>query len=63
MTSLWLLISISSLRWDDGKSHMTSLFDAARACLDASSPDDKVALTQHYAAAFARGEFATLEDV
>ena len=42
---------------------MTSLFDAARACLDATSPDQKVALTQHYAAAFARGEFATLEDV
>ncbi len=35
---------------------MTSLFDAARACLDASSPDDKVALTQAHAAAFARGE-------
>ena len=33
-----------------------SLFDAARACLDASSPDDKVALTQTYAAAFARGD-------
>ena len=42
---------------------MTSLFDAARACLDATSPDQKVALTQQYAAAFARGEFATLEDV
>jgi uncharacterized ferritin-like protein (DUF455 family) len=35
---------------------MTSLFDAARACLDAASPDEKVALTQKYAAAFARGE-------
>ena len=34
----------------------SSLFDAARACLDASSPDDKVVLTQAYAAAFARGE-------
>ena len=33
-----------------------SLFDAARACLDAASPDYKVALTQAYAAAFARGE-------
>jgi uncharacterized ferritin-like protein (DUF455 family) len=35
---------------------MTSLFDAARVCLDASSPDDKVALTQAHAAAFVRGE-------
>ncbi len=35
---------------------MTSLFAAARACLEASSPDDKVALTQAPAAAFARGE-------
>ena len=35
---------------------MTSLFDAARACLDASSPDDKVAFTHAHAAAFGRGE-------
>jgi len=35
-----------------------SLFAAARACLDAGSPDDKLALTFAHAAAFARGEFA-----
>ena len=35
---------------------MSSLFDAARACLDASAPDEKIALTQEHAAAFARGE-------
>ncbi|MEO6517571.1 MAG: ferritin-like domain-containing protein [Pseudoxanthomonas sp.] len=35
---------------------MNSLFDAARACLDASAPDEKIALTQAHAAAFARGE-------
>ncbi|MGH8027637.1 MAG: ferritin-like domain-containing protein [Pseudoxanthomonas sp.] len=34
---------------------MSSLFDAARACLDASSPDEKVALTQRYAAEFVGG--------
>ena len=46
-----------SFRWDDESFFMgLSLFDAARACLDAASPDDKVALTQDYAAAFARGE-------
>ena len=39
-----------------------SLFDAARACLDAASPDDKVALTQGYAAAFARGELSPDSD-
>jgi len=33
----------------------TSLFDAARACLDAARVEDKVALTQHYAAEFAAG--------
>jgi uncharacterized ferritin-like protein (DUF455 family) len=31
------------------------LFDAARQCLDAADPAEKVALTQRYAAAFARG--------
>ncbi|RXR05396.1 ferritin-like domain-containing protein [Pseudoxanthomonas composti] len=31
------------------------VFSAARQCLDAADPQDKVALTQHYAAAFARG--------
>jgi len=31
------------------------VFAAARQCLDAADPQDKVALTQHYAAAFARG--------
>ncbi|WP_411834347.1 ferritin-like domain-containing protein [Pseudoxanthomonas mexicana] len=33
-----------------------SLFDAARLCLDAADVDEKVALTQRHAAAFARGE-------
>jgi len=35
---------------------MGSLFDAARACLDATSPDDKIRLTATAAAAFARGD-------
>lgn len=35
---------------------MLSLFEAARACLDAADPSDKVTLTQQYAAAFKRGE-------
>lgn len=35
---------------------MTDLFTAARACLDAASPDDKPALTLAMAAAFACGE-------
>jgi uncharacterized ferritin-like protein (DUF455 family) len=35
---------------------MTSLFDAARACLDAADPVEKVALTQHHAAAFRVGD-------
>jgi hypothetical protein len=34
---------------------MTSLFDAARACLDAASPDAKVAATFAAAEAFSRG--------
>ncbi len=33
-----------------------SVFDAARACLDAADVDKKIALTQAHAAAFARGE-------
>lgn len=37
---------------------MISLFDAARECLDAADPAEKVALTQRHAAAFARGELA-----
>jgi uncharacterized ferritin-like protein (DUF455 family) len=37
---------------------MASLFDAARACLDAASPEDKVAASFAAAAAFARGELA-----
>ena len=41
---------------------MHSLFDAARACLDAADPADKVALTRQYAAAFARGELAMPAD-
>lgn len=39
-----------------------SLFAAARACLDAASPDDKVALTHAAAAAFTRGELAIEAD-
>lgn len=35
---------------------MRSLLDAARACLEAATPDDKPALTLAMAAAFARGE-------
>jgi len=35
---------------------MQTLFDAARACLDAAEVDDKIALTRRHAAAFARGE-------
>ena len=41
---------------------MTSLFDAARECLDAADPAEKVALTQRHAAAFARGELAIPDD-
>ena len=37
---------------------MKSLFAAARACLDAATPDDKPALTLAMADAFARGELA-----
>ncbi|MFD0740518.1 ferritin-like domain-containing protein [Lysobacter koreensis] len=39
-----------------------SLFDAARACLDAATPDDKLALTFAAAQAFARGELAIPAD-
>ena len=35
---------------------MRSLFDVARACLNATSPDDKVELTAAAVAAFAKGE-------
>jgi uncharacterized ferritin-like protein (DUF455 family) len=41
---------------------MTSLFAAARACLDAASPDDKVAATFDAAAAFARGALPVAGD-
>lgn len=41
---------------------MKDLFSAARACLDAASPDDKPALTLAMAEAFARGELAILQD-
>ncbi|KRA52174.1 hypothetical protein ASD77_10795 [Pseudoxanthomonas sp. Root65] len=41
---------------------MTTLFEAARVCLDAADVDAKVALTQQYAQAFARGELAIPED-
>lgn len=39
-----------------------SLFAAARACLDAATPEAKVEATAHAAAAFARGALALLED-
>jgi len=38
------------------------LFDAARSCLDAASPDDKVARTFAVAEAFARGESTLTDD-
>ncbi len=41
---------------------MRSLFDVARACLDATSPDDKVDRTAAAAAAFARGELVIPDD-
>ena len=41
---------------------MPSLFDAARACLDAAGVDEKLALTQRHAAAFLRGELAVVAD-
>jgi len=41
---------------------MTSLFDAARACLDAATPEAKVATTFAAAEAFARGELTIPED-
>lgn len=41
---------------------MTSLFDAARACLGASTCDGKVANTFASAAAFSRGETPAIED-
>src|SRR5690606_24961368 len=40
----------------------SNLFEAARICLDAAVVDDKIALTQRYAAAFARGELAIPAD-
>lgn len=39
-----------------------SLFAAARACLDAATPEDKLALTFAAAAAFSRGELVVPED-
>jgi uncharacterized ferritin-like protein (DUF455 family) len=41
---------------------MRSLFDAARACLDATSPDDKVERTAVAVAAFAHGDLCTPGD-
>ena len=41
---------------------MKDLLSAARACLDAATPDDKPALTLAMAAAFARGELAIPDD-
>ena len=41
---------------------MASLFEAARACLDAAGIEDKLALTSATAAAFERGELSTPED-
>ena len=40
----------------------TSLLDAARNCLDAAAPEDKVARTFVVAEAFARGELAIFDD-
>lgn len=46
-----------------GKSDtVKSLFAAAAECLIAADPDDKVGLTQKFAAAFGRGELAIPED-
>ena len=39
-----------------------NLFEAARACLDAASPDDKPTLTRTMSDAFARGELAIADD-
>ena len=41
---------------------MISLFDAARACLDAASPDEKVALTQRHAQSLMHGELGIPAD-
>lgn len=41
---------------------MISLFDTAAECLAAADPDEKVALTQRCAAAFARGELVVPDD-
>lgn len=41
---------------------MPSLFDAARACLDAATPEDKVAATFAAADAYAHGELNTPDD-
>ena len=41
---------------------MASLFDAARACLDAATPEDKLARTAAAKQAFDDGEFALLDD-
>ncbi len=41
---------------------MTSLFDAARDCLDAATIEDKLALTHEAAQAFARNEMLTEDD-
>lgn len=39
-----------------------TLFEAARACLDAAGVDDKIALTRRHAAGFAAGELELSED-
>jgi hypothetical protein len=39
-----------------------TLFEVARLCLDADTPEDKVDLTCGYAAAFRHGELDTPED-
>ena len=41
---------------------MSTLFEAARECLDAAAVDDKIARTRRHAAAFARGELAVPGD-
>lgn len=49
-------------RGNDTNDVMTSLFSAAAECLAAADLDDKVTLTQRYAAMFARGELEIPDD-
>ncbi len=54
--------SADRVRQARSRSAVTSVFAAARACLDASDPQRKVALTQQYSAAFLRGELDAPRD-